>query len=339
MAHTSPPPLTMMADLITPWALRVAATLRLADLTAHKPLGARELAERCGADAEALERLLRYLAVRGVFEETADGYMVTELGEPLREDVPGSRRLWWDLGGAGGRMDLAFGSMLHTVRTGRPAYAEVHGKPFWQDLADDPELARSFDALMSWHDAWFEDIAQGYDWSAAERVTDVGGGAGALLARLMSDLPKLHGTLVELPATLEAAEELLSAAGVRDRCHLVRGDFFDALPTGSDVYVLSNVLHDWNDADALRVLRRCAEAAAATGPDSRVLIADRLTDQDGDPRLVTMLDLRMLVTVGGRERTLTQLTRLAEAAGLRVVSVCRRPGTGMALLECAAGGE
>lgn len=342
MAHPSPSPLPAMADLITPWALRVAATLRLADLTAGEPAGAPELAERCGADPGALERLLRYLAVRGVFEATEDGrYRLTELGAPLRTDVPGSRRPWWDLNGMGARMDLSFSAMLHSVRTGRPGYPEVHGKPFWQDLADDPGLARSFDDLMSWHGSWFDEIDQGYDWSRAARVTDVGGGAGTLLARLMRDRPGLRGTLVELPATLKAAEDLLGAAGVRERCELVQGDFFDALPAGADVYVLSNVLHDWDHGNALRILRRCgqaaADSAAAGAPGSRVLIADRLVEEGANARLVTMLDLRMLVTVGGEERTLEQLTRLVEEAGLQVTSRTPRPAAGMVLLECAPG--
>jgi hypothetical protein len=249
----------------------------------------------------------------GLFtRDPAGRYAVTGLGEQLREDHPGRRRRWLDLAGAVGKGDLAFVELAHTVRTGRPAYPVRYGIGFWDDLAADPELSASFDALMEHHVA--RDAAEAtsaYDWAALGHVVDVGGGRGALLASLLAGHPGLRGTLVDLAGPAAAARTALRRQGLADRVEVVVGSFFDPLPAGAGGYVLSAILHDWDDAAATRILRRCAEAAGVRG----VVLVIEAVGVDGESP-DTSMDLRMLVYYGGQERGVTDLSALAAAAGL-----------------------
>ncbi len=321
-----------LTDVISPWAVRVAATLRLADRIAAGVCGLDALAKDAGCNADALGRLLRYLVTRGVFEEVEPGrFALNEAARPLEDGHPLRLRAWLDLEGMGGRMDRTFADLLQAIRSGEPAYPGMYGRPFWEDLAADPALAASFDSLMATSDTWFGEVARGYDWSEARHVIDVGGGKGALLATLLRAHPHLRGTVVDLPSAEKGAVEFLAAEGLADRSEFVARSFFEPLPPGADVYVLSKVIHDWSDRDAARILGRCAEAAGETG---RVLIVDGLLAEDESRAQVTQMDLRMLVLVGGRERTLEDFRALGRQAGLEIASTRQLP-MGQVLLECA----
>jgi hypothetical protein len=225
-------------------------------------------------------------------------------------------RAMLDLEGAIGRADLSFVQLLHTVRTGEPAFPAQFGRSFWDDLAADPARSASFDTQMAADvAAWAPDIVAAYDWGSLGHLVDVGGGNGALLAVLLREHPDLRGTVLDLPGAVEAARKALTAAGLADRGDAKAGSFFDPLPPGAGGYLLCAVLHDWDDAAARAILRRCAEAA---GADGRVLVVEKFaTDADGR----TEMDLRVLAYFGGRERDLAELTALAAAAGLRVAAV------------------
>jgi SAM-dependent methyltransferase len=318
-------------DMVFPWAIRVAATLRLADLIAAGFTGLDELAAQAGADPDALRRLLRYLACRGVFREEPDGrFALTRPARMLRERGPAGPRALLDLDGLGGRLDRSFAGLLDTVRTGRPAYAAVFGRPFWSDLAGHPELGAGFDAMMATQVAQVvPEVVGGYPWPATGHLVDVGGGTGTLLTALLGAHRGLRGTLVDLPGPAEAARQALADAGLAARCAVVPGSFFDPLPPGGDLYLLSVVIHDWNDADARLILRQCARAAAPAG---RVLVIEGLADGDLESTVSTDLDLRMLVTMGGRERSLPDMLTLIESAGLAVAAI-RRTGA-RSLIEC-----
>ncbi|WP_328453778.1 methyltransferase [Amycolatopsis sp. NBC_00438] len=237
-------------------------------------------------------------------------------------------RVGLDLEGFGGQMDLAFTGLLHTLRTGGPAWETVFGTPFWEYLAARPAMAASFDATMAAGTDYVIDAAAGYDWSGARHVVDVGGGTGALLAAVLETDPALRGTLVDLPDTVRRGREHLAARGLGDRCAFAGQSFFDPLPEGGDVYVLSSVLHDWADRDAARILGRCAEAAGAGG---RVLILQQHGTEGGDR---AEMDLRMLVLCGGRERGLDDYRALAAGAGLTVAAVRTTP-LGQVAIDCA----
>jgi hypothetical protein len=228
-------------------------------------------------------------------------------------------RPWLDLEGAIGRADLCFVQMLHTIRTGEPAYPLQFGRPFWDDLAGDPALAASFDALMGGRlGADAPHIAAAYPWDALGHVVDVGGGNGTLLIAILRAHGGLRGTVVDLAGPVAAAERAIAAAGLAGRARAQAASFFDGLPAGAGGYLLSGVLHDWDDENATRILQRCADAAADTG---RVLVVEDAVGGTGDGAPDTTGDMRMLCYVRGRDRTLEQLGELAERAGLRVGAV------------------
>jgi hypothetical protein len=307
-----------LADLTTPMAVRVAATLRIPDHIASGLRTAPELAGVTNTHAGALDRLLRHLGSVGLVRRDDDGrYTLTSLGEALREDHPQRMRARLDMAGAIGRADLAFVQLLHAVRTGGPAYTAQFGRAFWEDVAADPSLTASFDALMGC-DVTEEapDILAAYDWASLRHVVDVGGGNGSLIVALLAAQPALRGTVVDLPEAAEAARHALAAAGLAGRCAVVAGSFFDPLPPGADGYVLSAILHNWDDDAAEAILRRCAEAAGDTGA---VFVIEQIAANGAVTN--SARDLRMLVYFGGRERGVTELTALGRAAGLDAVAV------------------
>jgi hypothetical protein len=327
--ETWPTELFALADLVTPMALRVAATLRLADHVAEGATSLPELAGRSGSDAAVLGRIIRHLAAAGVFTQDEDGTVgLGRLGRRLLSGDQARARDWLDIHGAVGRADLALFGLLDTVATGRAAYPAVYGRGFWEDLDGDPALAGSFNLLMrSQLRVDITELATSYDWAAATRVVDVGGGDGTLLSAILRAHPHLRGTLVEVPATAAAAKASLADGELAGRCEVAAGSFFDALPADGDVYLLSEVLHDWPDEEATAILRRCRDAAA---PGGAVVVFEGLVEP-GAQASHTEMDIRMLAYMSGRERTLTELTELAEAAGLTVSDV--RPGASRTLIK------
>jgi hypothetical protein len=320
------------ADLVTPMAIRVAATLRLADHIGAGTRTSEALAAAVDADPDALGRLLAHLVNAGVLAPAgAGGYGLTAMGEQLRDDDPAGVRPWLDLEGAIGRADLCFTELLHTVRTGEPAFPRRFGRAFWDDLSADPERGTSFDGLMGHrlvHD--LPTLAQAYPWGTLGSVVDVGGGNASLLIALLHAHRDLRGTVVDLAGPVTRAEQAIAAAGLGERARARVGSFFDPLPTGAGGYVLSGILHDWDDADAVRILRRCADAAAETG---KVLVVDHVPEgRDAAPD--TEGDLRMLCFCGGRERTLDHLSELAASAGLRISSLA--PAGSRSIVELRA---
>jgi hypothetical protein len=217
--------------------------------------------------------------------------------------------------------------LLTAVETGAPAYDEVFGRPFWEDLAAHPRVAESFDALMGpeGHGKPNADIPLTGGWDSIRTVVDVGGGTGSLLAEIMRAHPAIHGTLVDLPSTVERSAEIFERAGVADRVSPAGQSFFDPLPAGADLYLLNKVLADWPDREAIAILTECAVAAS---PDGRVLVMSGVTDADiPDPELL------MMVLVGGKDRTMAEFRELAAAAGLQVRSAGRN-SAGRLMVEC-----
>ena len=331
MAHQ--PGVRALADLATPMSIRVGATLRVADHVAAGAATATAVAERCGAHAPAVERLLLHWRWLGLLEGGPAGYGLTELGAQLRSDHPDGRREWLDITGSVGRGDLALVELLHTVVTGGSAYEERYGAGFWEELDARPQLRASFDSLMRRHVGTdHAGVADAYPWHRHRTVVDVAGGDGALLAALLHAHPALRGVLVELAAPAERARRALAADGLADRVEVLVGSFFEPLPARGDAYVLSAVLHDWDDDACRRVLRTCR---AAMTPDDRLLVVEAV-GADGesvDPRM----DLRMLAYTGGRERGVGELALLAADAGLDLVRAHPVPTSDyMAVVELRA---
>jgi 2,7-dihydroxy-5-methyl-1-naphthoate 7-O-methyltransferase len=298
--------LQTLAGLATPMALRVAATLSLVERAGRTGATAERLASETRTAAPVLRRLLNHLVTIGVFEldRECDRYRSTNLGDQLREDAPGGIKLQLDINSAGGRAELAFVDLLETITTGEPAYPCRYGREFWADLDARPDLRRSFDAQMNRRfRVQAAQIAERYNWGRFVEIVDVGGGDGTVLAAILEAHADVRGRVLDLPPTAAAAERL-AAAGLHERAAVVSGSFFDPLPTGGDAYVLSDILHDWDDTRARAILARCAQAVEQHGT---VVVIEPLVGQGVD----TSMDLFMLMCFGGKERTVDELVRLA----------------------------
>ncbi|MGW2329931.1 methyltransferase [Streptomyces sp. NPDC001700] len=306
-----------LADLLRPSAIRTAATLGVADHIAAGVTDTETLARRCGARADVLDVLLRYLVSLGLLDRDGNGgHMLREAGRPLLDDHPFTVREALRLDGMTGRSDMALVDLVHTVRTGEPAHVGLFGRDYWESLNADQSCTEAIERGSSGQlvfDA--ELILDGYDWSAARSVVDVGGNSGTVLTSLLHRHPHLTGTLLDLGSMARVAATNIVNAGLEDRCTAVAGSFFDPLPAGHDVYLLSAILGDWDDEKAIAILRRCAEAA---GEGGKVLLADVNLDvvMRGDAAARTELWLRAMMPTP--VRTVDQLKRLGRAAGLEV---------------------
>ncbi|WP_327093377.1 methyltransferase [Nocardia vinacea] len=299
-----------MAGLATPMALRVAVTLGLPDRLLGDGACVDELAVELTVAPVALDLLLGHLATLGVVERTSTGYRTTGYGTNLCADAGNGLIDLLHLDAAGGRAELAFVELAHSITTGQAAYARRYGQDFWADLAEYPYLRESFDRQMAHR---FREqiprIVAGFDWSRFSSIVDVGGGQGSLLAAILAAHPRMHGHLVDLEPTAAQAHHTFSAHDLDGRTQVTAGSFFDPLPAGAQAYLLVDILHDWDDEHAHRILNRCVEAAYPAG---RVLIIEPV----GGLGAASEFNLAMLVMYGGRERRIDEFRTLAAPHGL-----------------------
>jgi hypothetical protein len=322
--------LHMATGLWVSQAIHVAAKLGLADLLAAEPQGADGLAARTGTNAGALKRVLRALESVGIFAEGSDGrYHLTPLAEGLRDDVPGSLRAYAVMLGEPW-LWKAWGELAHTVATGQSAFEKTHGKALFPYLKDNPDAGRTFNAAMSSRSRLeVAAILAAYSWPAGT-VVDVGGGHGMLLSAILAAQPQVRGILFDLPQVIDATT--LSPPEISARCKKVAGSFMEAVPDGGDLYILKRVLHDWSDADCVRILERIR---AAMHRDARLVFVEHVLPSDGSPSHGKLLDLQMLVmTDGGRERSAAEYQSLLERAKLRLTKIIPTPA-GISLVEAA----
>jgi hypothetical protein len=301
-------------------ALYVAAKFGIADLLHEGPKSCAMLAEATQTHAGALYRVLRALASVGVFAEDEEGrFRLTPLAESLQTDTPGSLRAFAVMLGEQEHW-RAWEGVLHSVRTGQPAFDHVFGMPLFQYFATHPEAARIFDDAMTSRSGQ-ENAAIGaaYDFTAAHTVVDVGGGQGTLLASILHVHSNAHGVLFDLPHVIASARKRIERAGQAARWEFVSGDFFAAVPAGGDLYVLKKVIHDWDDERAQLLLTNCRKAMSGIG---RLLLIEPVIPSGNDPSFNKLLDLLMLVwNAGGRERTEGEHQALLTLAGFKLSRV------------------
>jgi hypothetical protein len=305
--------------------LRAACTLDVFDHL-NTPLSASDLAASCAADAHAMNRLLRALVDLGLVERSGDhAYANTSLGATLRRDHPSQVRdlvlmqTW-------APHIASWNHLADAVRTGNCVFEAVNGAPLWAALTAEPEVEQQFNAAMARRAAGqIAAVLEAVDLSTARTLVDVGGGRGALLEGLLRGGPQLSGVVADRPDVAAEAETAFADAGLGDRAHGVAADFFASVPAGADLYLVSNVLHDWDDADCVAILRT---VRAAMAPGARLLVVERVLDVEGRPFAATrdlhFVDLHMLVMFGARERTFAEYDALLTAAGFAPAALTGR---------------
>ena len=303
----------------------VTAKLGIADLLATGPRTAEELALAADAHPQSLHRLLRALASVGIFAEDASGrFELTPMADCLRTDAAASLHSfavsygepwWWG----------SWGDLLHSVRTGQTAFMHRFHSGLFDYLERDGEAADIFNANMtSMTRQEGAAVASAYDFSETRVLVDIGCGHGALAAAILKRWPRVQAILFDQPAVLEGARRALRNLDVETRCELIAGDFFEAVPRGGDTYTIKDVLHDWNDDQALTILRACR---AAMGSESKLLVLERVILPGNDPSPGKLIDINMLVLMGGRERTGAEYRSLLQAAGFEPTRIVpTRPG-------------
>jgi hypothetical protein len=281
-----------------------------------RPATARQVAERLGLDADVLHRVLRALALDGVVKLHRDGrFSLTDVGRLLRGDHPESMRDWvlyLNLDST----QAAWAGIGESLRTGQPSFPLVHGRSVWAYLAEHPDQEQCFAAAMRRITRMsLRAVVGGYAWPPDGTVCDVAGGVGTLLAGILQARPRARGVLVDAPGVLEQAGGYLRSAGVGDRVEMRTGDIFTGVQARADVFVLKDVLHDWDDAASVRILET---VAAAMAPGNRLVVVETPQEPDVADPIASLIDVQMLTQCdGGRQRSVAQLQSLLLSAGLR----------------------
>jgi hypothetical protein len=319
-----------MDGYLTTQLLYVAAKLGLAEALSDGPRTGDDVAAEVGANPGAVHRVMRGLAAEGVLDELPDGrFGLTALGDCLRDGVPGSLR-----GAILARGDLYFraaAGLLDAVREGGAAFDRAYGASLFDYLGQHPDRSRAFQGSMidrSRREA--ADVVASYDFGSFGRLVDVGGGTGILLAAILEATPGLRGVLFDRPQVVEQARGQLGATAAADRCDFVAGDFFVSVPDGGDAYLLSRIVHDWNDEAAARILASCRRAMPAGA--TLLLVEAVLPERARERPEAIRMDLHMLVLLHGRERTEAEFERLLATAGFaltRVVPTASPAGIGV----------
>lgn len=309
----------MASEIWTARAVYAAARLGLADIFSNGPLTAEAVAQNTGMDARSMYRLLRALASRGLFTEVEPRrFALTDLGTALRSGAPGgARAMVLTIGGDW--QWKAWDHFFDALKTGQPGLRKAFGVGLFEYLAAHPDDSARYDeAMMGFYSAVGPAVVAAYDFSPFKAVADLGGGTGTLLANILRANEQLCGTVFELSYAAPRARETVEKLGLAARCDVMEGDFFKGVPSGYDVYILSHVLHDWNDEQALAILHNCR---AAVGKDSKLLIVEAVLPPGDIPHPGKLIDLLMLTVTGGLERTTDEYGHLLEAAGFKLTRV------------------
>ncbi len=317
-AQAVPPHVQLIQMGTAAWVNAVvfaAAKIGLADQLAAGPRSAADLAGPMRLHAPSLHRLMRTLAGLGILtERDAQRFALTPMGEALKTGAPGSARA--TLIAFGGTFWRGWEQIVYSLETGNTGFDKAHGMPLFEHLKQHPAEASDFsEAMVGFHGQEPPAVAQAYDFSGFKNVVDVGGATGNLLATILSRHPGPRGVLFDMAHVVAEAPPLLKAHGVEDRVTIEAGSFFDTVPAGGDCYLLSHIIHDWNEEKCLTILGHCRKAIK---PGGRLLIIEMVLPAGDTPHPGKVLDMVMLVFPGGQERTEAEYGALLGKAGFRL---------------------
>ena len=311
----------MIMGSIGAQSIYVAAKLGISDLLADGPKTVDELASATNTDAPSLYRVLRALSSLGVyFESENETFSLTTYAELLRSDSPKSLRDMAIFMGEEWHWNV-WGKTLFSVQTGKPAWPEVNGLDAFPYLQANPDKARIFDrAMSSLSSLAIKAVVDGYDFSGVETLVDIAGGQGRLLTGILALNPSMRGLLFDLPHVLEGAREVVSSSTAAERVEFVSGDFFESVPGGGDAYIMKHIIHDWDDERAITILKNIKQAMNTGG---RVLLVESVIEPANQPDFGKLMDIEMLVSPGGKERTEEEYKELFAKAGLRLTRIVK----------------
>jgi O-methyltransferase domain len=297
--------------------IHLTATLKLPDYLAEGPKTAEQLAPLTGTHAPSLYRVMRTLSSLGLFtEDDAHRFTLLPLGEVLKSGTP-SHATALIMGG-----DLiarSLDNLLYSAQTGKTGFQNSFGVPLFDWLGSHPADASLFhQTMVGIHGMEPPAIAAAYDFSVFKTIADVGGSTGNLLTTILARHPSARGILFDLPHVVRDAPAFIAQRGLTDRIQIEAGSFFDRVPAGADAYILSHVIHDWNEDQCLTILGHCRRAMTSAG---RLLLVEMVLPPGDTPHPGKMLDMVMLVTPGGEERTAAQYATLLDKAGFRLTRV------------------
>ena len=311
--------MNMAMGYMTTRLLLTAAELKVADQLSEGPKTAQELAKATKMDAASLYRLMRTLSAHGLFaEDDQKRFSLTALGEPLRTGIPGS--VWTSVMlMAGDVFAEPFGNLKYSVETGRTAFEKVYGMKTFEYLGQQPEKAAMFgDLMITFHGSETPAIAAAYDFSNAASIVDIGGSTGNLIMTVLANNPHATGVVYDLHFNSAAAQNAIQARGMADRVKFEAGNFFEKVPAGFDIYLLSHIIHDWTEEECLRILSNCKRAIK---PGAKLLIIEMVLPEGNEFHPGKMLDMIMLTIPGGQERTAAEYAELLAKAGFRMERV------------------
>jgi hypothetical protein len=298
-------------------SIYAAAEIGLIDLLVDGPKTAEELAVATGTHAPSLQRLLRYLCSIGLCErDGAKRFSVTYLGSALQSGAPGAARSFIRAVGCSSAW-ASWGEIVHSLKTGQPSIEKATGASLFEFLSQNPDVAALFnDSMAGLYGPEAAAVAMAYDFSGLGTIVDVGGGTGRLLTTILRRFGDAKGVLFDLPHVAGAGRARVGELGLEDRCRVIEGDFFAEVPAGGDAYILSHVIHDWDDDRSLAILGNIRKVMA---PSARLLVVESvILEDDNLPDPGKLFDISMLVFTGGMERTADEYAALFGRAGLRL---------------------
>jgi len=312
-------------------AASVAAKYRIADRLVGGPKTAAELAAEAKLHAGNLHRILRALAGAGVFQLDSDGrFSNNSVSELLRYDLLGSMRPMADYLGDPWCW-APYSQLANSVQTGEPPFEKTFGEGIFDYLGKHPGEANTFnEGMTGFSESIAAEVVKAYDFGPFRTVIDVGGGHGSLLMAILKSNLKLRGIVFDADSIAVGAERAIENAGMDQRCRAEGGDFFVSVPEGGDLYMMKHILHDWNDAKALKILKACR---AAIQPGGKILLVELVVPEESGPSMAHWLDLEMLVVCDGKERTAKEYAELFAASGFRQSEVIPLPGGPHCLIE------
>jgi len=325
-----PPPAQLMNFIVGKWISKpiyVAAELGIADMLAEGTKTIQELAQLSHSHAPSLYRMMRALASVGIFSELEEKrFELTPMAELLKSGAMRSFALMFNSDWS----DKAWGCFMDSIKTGCTAFEKAHGLPVSEWLEENPYAAEVFNEAnavkaVNSHSA----IVDIYDFSGINTLTDIGGGLGVLMAEILIANSSMNGIVADIPSVICNAKEIIKSQGLENRCKTVECDFFKNIPSGSDAYLMSNILHDWSNEQCHIILKNCHEAMKS---GSKLLIVEMIIPPANQPSIAKLLDLEMLVTTGGCERTEEEFKSLLNSSGFQFSKIIQT-NAGVCIIE------